>query len=350
MHKPYLALALAALVSMSACGDDAPGSNPTAPTPTDDVTLKVSAPALVAPVNGIRVSDRRPALNFGAATANFVGAGNFTYRVQVMDAANAVIHEQTVTALNARCGSDLDTDKDYSWRVRAELEGAVGPWSAAGKFKSPERPVGYISGNEVYDPLTDGVSVATRIVGPHTWIPGEGIRLESKDSYIEYRLPEPNTNGEFSMVVSTVCGDCGDSKSNIMSMRDATSQHFFTMNRRRMTVEKRSSGLIAWRMLTSSEEVTTIGAERIDGGIRSSQTNLWRGSWRDGHFGVTVQRLPEMSTVYQFGKHYSGVYDPREHLAYVGSPYSGEGHGTVAGMTVRHVWLSSRPRPSWANQ
>lgn len=349
MQKPYLALALAAIVSISACGDDAPTS-PSAPSPgpAEGVTLKVSAPALVAPVNGARVSDRRPTLTFGAATGSFAQA-SFTYRVQVMDGGNKVVHEQAVTSLNARCGTDLDTNKEYSWRVRAELEGAAGPWSEAAKFKSPERPMGYLRGNELYDPLTESESVG-RIVGPYTWVPGQGIRLESKDSYIEYRLPETCMSCEFSMVVSTVCGDCGDTKSNIMSMRDETSSHFFTMNRRRMTIEKRADGIIAWRIITSAEEVSTIANERINGGIRSDQTNLWTADWRDGRFGLTIQRLPGLDTFYQFHKHYPGVYDPRSHLAYVGSPFSESGHGTVGGMTVRHVWLSPQQRPSWANQ
>jgi hypothetical protein len=56
--------------------------------------------------------------------------------------------------------------------------------------------------------------------------------------------------------------------------------------------------------------------------------------------------------IYNFGKHYGGLYDPNPHLAYLGSPVGrgGVDDATVPGMVVRQVWLSKRPRPSFADK
>ena len=58
------------------------------------------------------------------------------------------------------------------------------------------------------------------------------------------------------------------------------------------------------------------------------------------------------NTIYNFGKGYGGVYDPNPHVAFIGGPggRAGADSGTVPGIIVRQVWLSSRPRPSFANK
>jgi len=121
-------------------------------------------------------------------------------------------------------------------------------------------------------------------------------------------------------------------------------------NPHRMTVEKRSDGNVAWRFITSSDQVDTVGAERTDPGIRAAQVNLWKATW-DGVFRVTISRMEGKSfhTFYNMGKSYHGVYNPKPHYAYVGSPMGGS-HGTVPGMIVRQVWLGPRPRPDFANE
>ena len=59
----------------------------------------------------------------------------------------------------------------HTWRVRAVIGDVVGPWSSAASFRTPSG--GYIRGNEVIDPLTNGKTVG-EIRGPMQFISGEG--------------------------------------------------------------------------------------------------------------------------------------------------------------------------------
>ena len=82
--------------------------------------------------------------------------------------------------------AQLDPETNFTWRVRAAYQGAVGSWSSDAAFKSP---VGaFIRGNEVRDPLTIGRTVGeTR--GPVQFIPGVGLKLLAHESHVLYRLP-----------------------------------------------------------------------------------------------------------------------------------------------------------------
>jgi hypothetical protein len=56
--------------------------------------------------------------------------------------------------------------------------------------------------------------------------------------------------------------------------------------------------------------------------------------------------------IYSFGKSYCGTYNPDPHLVYAGGPTgrAGPDSGTVPGMIVKQFWMSSRPRPPFANR
>jgi hypothetical protein len=355
---------IAALVFVAACsgGDKqpvSPSSNRAAnltggSAVSDTVTLKVNAPALVSPIGGRQLTEMQATLTFQPATAKYVTGESFTYRVQLLNAGSTVLEEKTGTATSYKMSTQFETSTVYRWRVRAEMQGQAGPWSTTETFKSMDRTTGYIRGNEVYDPLIDGVSIG-RITGPVEWIPGVGVKLLGDESSIEYRLQETCTAGEFSMIVTGVGGDTGTDKSKIMAMREENGlspaeRNFLVNNDRRMTVEKRSDGNVAWRFITADDQVDTLGAERRSAGIRDEGTYLWTATW-NGVFTLRIQQLPAMNVMYEFGKGYHGrAYDPNPHMAYVGSGSTYSGHGTVAGMVVRHVWLSPNPRPSWANQ
>lgn len=356
------AFVLVALAVACSGGDKTPVS-PTSPTlssvtagadaAADGVTLKVNGPTPSSPVGGVRLISMAVTLAFQAATGKYVSGETYAYRVQLMNASSVLLEEQTGKALSYAMKTALDADTLYRWRARAELEGYVGAWSTVETFKSMERPTGYIKGNEVYDPLIDGKTVG-KISGPFTWIPNVGIRLDAGDSSIEYALPATCVSCEFSMIVGNVGGSSGNDKSKIMAMREENGLHpthreYLVDNDRRMTIEKRGDGNVAWRFITHDDQVDTIGGERINPGIRDDFEYLWKARW-DGAFTLTIQQLPAFNTIYNFGKHYAGSYDASPHMAYVGSGSTFMGHGTVAGMVVRQVWLSPNPRPSWANQ
>ena len=118
---------------------------------------------------------------------------------------------------------------------------------------------------------------------------------------------------------------------------------------RRMTVEKRGDpeGIVAWRFISHEDQIDTEGAEREFVAFDAGLPYLWSATW-DGFFNVRIQRGGAKGHVYNKGKHYEGAYDPDPQWAYIGAPLgrTGPDGATVPGMIVRHVWISSRPRPA----
>lgn len=111
----------------------------------DGSRLKVSAPVIVAPSGGERQETRRPVLTFSNSTGRFTSVP-LVYRVELLDGAGnflgASAAAQGEGGRTAYQGSiDLSYDTDYQWRVRAEYDGQVGPWSATASFKTPLQPV-----------------------------------------------------------------------------------------------------------------------------------------------------------------------------------------------------------------
>jgi hypothetical protein len=137
--------ALAATLALAACSGSP--TTPTAPSAAiggsanaaaDGSTLKVTAPSLISPIGGARVDTRRPQLQWTDASGMFTDAEP-AYDVEV-SADGAVVYSATVTGTSHQVGSDAAYNTTYTWRVRGRQDGAVGPWSAAGSFVSPNQP------------------------------------------------------------------------------------------------------------------------------------------------------------------------------------------------------------------
>jgi len=95
-----------------------------------------------------------------------------------------------------------------------------------------------------------------------------------------------------------------------------------TENPGRMTVEKRGDGPtggIAWRFITSSDQIETVGAERVVREFDANRTYFWEASWRNNFFNVLIRldgaNGPEH---YGMGKPYEGFYHPEPHVVYAG--------------------------------
>ena len=197
------------MLALAVACSDAPKS-PASPSSTSPVsseaaadgsTLKVTAPAAQAPVNGAQPQS----LTFvaGASTAQFAGASvpPLSYQVEVKNAGGTPVctgsggpSGGTVT-ISPSC--TLEFDANHTWRMRAVPGSAVGPWSTAATFKSPIG--GYITANEIYDPLYTGKTVGGA-VGSVTFT-NEGARLDSQDSHVRYQFANPLTTGEFSVMI-----------------------------------------------------------------------------------------------------------------------------------------------------
>jgi hypothetical protein len=343
-----------------ACGGDK-STNPISPSPSgavtddnlgpDNSTLKVNAPSLVSPANGSTLQDPSPTLRANTTTAKFVQGEVFAYRFQLLrDGAQVATVRGSTPVWTVT--SSLDANTTYGWRVRAEQGTAFGPWSDTWTFKTPEQTGGYIRGGELYDPLINGKTVGT-IVGPVTFIPGKGVKLESLGSYIKYRLGATVTSGEISLLVTNLAYNTEGGKTKIMAMSEGESD--ITTNDRRFTIEKRGDppGTVAWRVLTSDDQIDTIGGERRQVQFNTSATYFWQATWGGNRFNLLIQDGGVGGrTIYNFGKRYAGVYDPNPHVAYVGGPggRAGQNSGSVPDIIVRQVWLSNRPRPPFANK
>jgi hypothetical protein len=138
-----IAATLVAVVTMAACSGTP--QTPTAPSAAsggattaaaDGSTLKVTAPALVAPIGGARVDTRRPTLSWTASTGTYAAVSAATYDVEV-STGGAVVYTAAATGTSHEVGVDAAPDTTYTWRVRARQDGAVGPWSTVGTFQSP---------------------------------------------------------------------------------------------------------------------------------------------------------------------------------------------------------------------
>ncbi len=142
----------ALLVASAACTQTAqPISSPSAivggstGNAADGSSLKVTAPALVSPIDGVRAEDRRPTLIWLNSNGKY-GTIGVAYDIEVSTPA-AVVYSRTVGE-SPDFGAhliemELEYDLVYSWRVRAHIGNPdrYGPWSNWANFLAPSRPV-----------------------------------------------------------------------------------------------------------------------------------------------------------------------------------------------------------------
>jgi hypothetical protein len=359
--KVLFCLALIALLALvAACGgNDKQPVSPSASTSvaggnaaSDTVTLKANAPALVSPVGGVRLTTQQVTLTFQTATAKYVTGQTFTYRVQLLSASSVVLEEKTGAATSYAMSTQFEQDTLYRWRVRAELQGQTGPWSAAETFKSMLKPTSYIRGGEIYDALDDGTTVGT-IIGDVTLIKGKGAQLNNSSSWIQYTIPTL-TAGEYSALVSNLSSD-GDEgvKTKVISMQEGNDD--ITTNEYRFTIEKRGSGTVAWRVIVGNDDqIETTGSNgvpptRLTLAFHESLEYFFKATW-GGAFHLQIKEGGlDGREIYSMGDSYHGLYQPSPHVVMIGCSYSPRsGPQSVPGMIIRQVWVSASPRPSWA--
>jgi hypothetical protein len=77
----------------------------------------------------------------------------------------------------------LKPNAKYFWRARASSGALTSDWSGAENFVTLNK--GFVSGQYIYDPLTDGATVGSRVGG--SFVPGQGWRADSDG--IGYTIP-----------------------------------------------------------------------------------------------------------------------------------------------------------------
>jgi hypothetical protein len=367
MSRRSIVSGLAALVALAmACTRQS--TTPSSPTAlsavssdaaADGSTLKVSAPVPTSPVNDQALSDT-PTLSANVASLKFGSApAALTYRFQVFNPSNTqVVDSGQQSSPTYRVATDLAFKTRHTWRVRAELGNDVGPWSAVASFVSSEG--GYIRGNEVFDPLTNAVTVG-QVVGPVTFSP-EGAKLETVGSYIRYQIPQTITSGEFAVEIKGLRANEPGDKSKVFGMMEGSPDggNDYITNRYRVDVQYRGTtgfppNSITYRVLYGSADDLNVRYEPTTeqrlSAVRALDPNTyyyWRYTW-GRTVRVTVQAGgPNGPFIYDVQRNSgNGSYNPQPHYAFIGTPAgrSGAESATIPGTIYKNVWISTRPRP-----
>lgn len=332
-----------------------PGSGAAGP---NGETLKISAPGAAAPSGG--ATSAFPLTLTISNVSGTYASFPVTYRYEVRNAAGTTVASGTQAAGSGSSTSivvsqTLAFDAAHTWRVRAEYNGAFGPWSAASAFRSPAGS--FLHAQEALDLLTDGKTVG-QAVGDVTFGP-DGATINSGAAYIAYPLQETLQAGEFSFVAQGIDeGNPGD-KAKIISMGEGCHVDV-TDNDYRVSVEVRGSdhpvpGIVAYRMITgdAGEEHSIHDTNRhahLPGWTRA-QTYFVKLFWSTGIGGYEIREggptgpIHDADTVTTDGH----PYRPEQHCLYVGAPPSrgGVGNQSHPNMTVKNVWISANDRPSF---
>lgn len=364
-HKYAVAgLACALAITVAACSNTANPVSPNAAIPGSGAagpngeTLKIDAPGATSPANGETAS-----FPVTLTIANVQGRYTtfpVTYRYEVRNGAGTTVATGTQAAGSGSTTSivvaqTLAFDAAHSWRVRAEYNGAAGPWSPAASFRSPAGS--FLRSREALDLLTDGTTVG-EAMGDVTFST-EGARLNSGAAYIAYPLAETLEAGEFSFVAQGIDeGNPGD-KAKIVSMGEGCHVDV-TDNDYRVSIEVRGSdhpvpGIVAYRMITGDagehHRIHDTNRHAHLPGWTRAQTYFVKLFWSTGIGGYEIREggptgpIHDADTVTTDGHPYA----PTPHCLYVGAPRSrgGVANQSHPNMTVKHVWISANPRPAF---
>jgi hypothetical protein len=361
-RKVLLCTATGVLAVALACGKSAPPpTSPSASTPADadaaadGSTLKSTTPSIVSPSGGGQVTDP-VVLTSSKATGKYADIA-LSYQFQVRSGSTVVYDSGVVGGVasgnnvtHTVPGTALNSDTDYTWRVRAAYQGAVGSWSADGTFKSP---IGaFIRGNEVRDPLTIGRTVG-EIRGPVQFT-SNGLKLLAHESHVLYRLPQNLQAGEVSMMILGADEGSEGDKSKVFAMQEGPDEGDITDDDYRMTAELRGAnystpGAVTCRIIAG--DGVSRDCPRVVLNFDSSRWYFWRFSYRTGQARLEVRRDSETGqSVYDrtigTGSH---PYRPDPQFVYLGTPAGRAGliDATLPGGTYKNVYIGPNARPAF---
>ncbi len=333
-----------------------PGSSPTSPespAAPDGSTLKVTKPVAVSPINNAQPDQLT--LTATKARGKFADIP-LSYEFEVYNAANQRVYTSGVIAgvasgdnvSHTATSAQLAFDAAHTWRVRAVYQGANGPWSDNASFRSPAG--GYVRGNEVFDPLTNGPSAVISASHDVTWIPRVGVRLNSRESFVQWTLQTPCTNCEFSAMMTNIGNGSEEWKTKVMSMLEGGGANT-TDNRYRVTIDKRTTwvGQGSRIRYTMCSGKVPGNCDEPSGGFQTwdrAQTYFWNFEWRGGTGRLRVfeggrngRQMTDLSN------HYEQPYAPTPHLVRLGSVGGRNQPETNPGTIVWNVWVSPNTRP-----
>ena len=349
-------------VAVSACGGSKTPTNPSPPPSTQPppVTASLAAPVIASPRGGQQLTDFGPVLS----ATNAVATGTVTnvrYRFEWSEldsfptdsrtGTRDGVDQGTTTTSHTITGT-LKPNFRYYWRVRASNDTLTSPWSNVENFITTNK--GFIVGQTIYDPLTDGMTVGNRFGGSFV---GGGWRADSDTDGIDYVVPGGCTSCTLEFDVTNfgrAQGAPALKDYKWVSMGDGNTFGDFTAFRDhpwKMHLEQRSDGdgtgmKLIWRNGASIE-----GANPGDHMQRNDSTVDWRADvvyrftlrWTPTEFSVSVGTVNADGSVsgsrVWFAEGFGPFpYAPPNHRISLGTRSRGE---TMRGAIWRNVKLTS---------
>jgi opacity protein-like surface antigen len=370
MPRQFIAavcLAALAAVSLAACVDQK-AATPTSPSdltpPVAGVSLKATAPALQSPASGATIAQGQSVtLVVANATTDATGVA-LSYRFEVSNTTGTVVETTLVPSgagtTSRTVAAILTGGQTYQWRVRAEYQGSVGPWSSTASFVAPAND-GYIHATELYDPLTNGKTVGTiGGSGNVTFLAGKGIQMNDELAYVVYPLPQTYSSGEMSVEVTGLGpdGPPGAGKPRIFSMLDQpdsiASSSAYSFNVQYRGAGGAPANCITFKAILGDNANSVEPDDRFDNVflLDPSTVYLWQAFWTPTSFELRVRVGGPTGPVLIDDKELatSGTtnWNPAKMFAFLGTNNGQfvDFDGTRIGMVIKNVWVSSNPRPA----
>ena len=156
--------------------------------------LKATAPIQLSPPSGSLIATRTPTLAAENAQGDYVSAV-FLHRFEVYDAGRMTLESSGVVGQGQgttqfSVSAPLAFATTYWWRVRAELDGTAGPWSATYTFTTPAAPAAPSSPLSFTD-VSETAGIAPSVTGGHGVMFADTTGGGAPDLYITMNFDDP---------------------------------------------------------------------------------------------------------------------------------------------------------------
>lgn len=355
LRRSLLVIALSGVIAAcSGPGDsrDVPVT-PLAPSETNDIGL--TAPTIDSPADNRQLDTLRPTLTVNNATSS--EAGSRSYEFQVADNAGFTLTAgRTAVVAYAQAGipegsggktsltmpADLLPSTAYHWRARAIQGSAIGPWSSTSRFRT--KLESFKSGNNVYDLLTEGGTVADLQRGISFFESGDpdpGAKLDGDESYLGYRI-STLTEGEVSWIARRIKPPGDDdfrNSSKAFTMQSGTGS--LASNPYRVLVDRIwDNGRVVFEFHTPAGGAM---AQTAGMGWTDHFPYLFKVEWRGGTARLRVfDGATESAPVkVDLAVNYGAPYNPSDHVVVIGTL-----HGdSLKDQRVSALWIGPTARP-----
>ena len=347
-----MALVLCTLALGVACSS----TSPIVPTPPP-AAVTLAAPVPVSPRGGVEIAGVRPKLTVTNSVATG-DPGTVTYRFEISSSNTFPADSRTLTINNVAQGpattsadvvSDLIPATIYYWRAQATNGTVTSSFSATESLKTEVR--GYRNGQILFDPLTNGQTIADeRHGGQFVLGPNGGWRSTSGFDSLDYNIPPcPNCQVEFDATNfnSTTPGQT-HIEPKWVSMGSAENFNDFNAFRDdpwKMHLEIRSDvpgavKLIWRRGCNTSDECDNTDNPKIPITWSASKVYHFTLAWGGGSMSVNICEYNGTSCVAtMYTGSGTGPYAPPNHRVELGTRPRGE---SLIGAIYRNVRINPR--------